>query len=256
LTYVAEKFPAWEIASTRGAAATKAELRKLVGGPEAPALLFTASHGAAFDAGDERQAADQGALLCADWPGPEQWKEPIPPEFYFSGADLAAYTPNLLGMINFHFACFGGGTPRLDRFRKWAWTPNYPEQIAPQAMVSGLPKALLSHQHGGALAVVGHVDRAWSYSFKWKGVQGKPVTFENALHEILRGRRLGHALQYFNDRHANIAVELNGLIEDIDFGAVPDKYELASLWVGNNDAQGYVIIGDPAVRLAVEAHPG
>ena len=57
-------------------------------------------------------------------------------------------------------------------------------------------------------------------------------------------------LEAFAARHADLAVNLNGELENIKFGAKPDPVALANLWTANNDARGYVIIGDPAVRLA------
>ena len=59
----------------------------------------------------------------------------------------------------------------------------------------------------------------------------------------------GPALEAFAAKHADLAVNLNGELENIKFGAKPDPITLANLWTANNDARGYVIIGDPAVRL-------
>ncbi len=75
---MAQDQPDWQVQHFLEENATKAQLGQLLGGPETPSLLFTASHGLAFGHGDSRQLPHQGALLCQDWPGLRQWKEPIP----------------------------------------------------------------------------------------------------------------------------------------------------------------------------------
>ena len=42
-------------------------------------------------------------------------------------------------------------------------------------------RVLVSAEEDGALAVVGHVERAWGYSFMWEGVGQDLVTFESTL---------------------------------------------------------------------------
>ena len=70
--------PNWAIESVPHPDTVKDRLRTYVGGLDTPALLFTASHGIAFNRGDPRQAEDQGALLCQDWPGADAWAEADP----------------------------------------------------------------------------------------------------------------------------------------------------------------------------------
>jgi hypothetical protein len=238
----------WSIDVRLADAATKAAYGRILGGSDTPTLLFSAGHGMGFPSGDARQLTDQGALLCQDWPGPGSWRGPIPPDFYFAAPDVAADC-DLNGMIAIFFACYGAGTPRLDDFAHRS--SGAPMSIAPQAFVASLPRRLLAHPVGGALAVIGHVDRAWGYAFAWPGVGQQLGALKSMVTRLLDGRRIGYAMEYMNQRYAELSSALSSELEDIKWGKQVDDKELAGMWTANNDARSYIVVGDPAVRLSV-----
>ena len=236
----------WEIHSLAGEAATKAALSERLGGAHTPALLFTASHGMGFPKDDPRQLPHQGALLCQDWPGPSAWREAIPEAHYFSADDLASDT-RLMGGVSFHFACFSAGTPHLDDFAyRLAGSP---AAIASQSFIARLPQRLLSHPAGGLLAVIGHVERAWGYSFAWRSAGSQLAVFESALKRLMAGYPVGYAMEYFNARYAELSTVISSEMLGAQFGKLVNEIELVGMWTANNDARSYVILGDPAVRL-------
>ncbi len=211
-------------------------------GTRPPAFLFSATHGMGLPPGDPNQARVQGALLCQDWTGFGS----ISPKHYFSAADVPP-DARLTGMVAFHFACYGGGTPAEDRFIYG--TGKKPKRIANQSFIAALPKALLSHPNGGALAVIGHVERAWGYSISTPEAGRQIGAFREAIGGILGGLPVAYAMKGFNEKYATLSTDLVNTLEAIRAGEQISDEALTNDWVERNDAEGYIIIGDPAVRL-------
>jgi hypothetical protein len=237
----------WQIQSFLAEEATRDRLGRLLGGEPAPAFLFTASHGMGFPPDDSRQREHQGALLCQDWPGPNA--DGVAREHYFAAEDLGK-DASVHGLIAFFFACHGAGVPQLDEFAHRN-NGHPPRQLAPEPFVSRLPQKLLAHPRGGALAVVGHVERAWGYAFLSRRSASQTEAFESTLELLMAGYPIGAAMEFFNLKYAEIAAELTQALQDIDYGKKRCSQELAELWTANNDAKSYAVVGDSAVRLAV-----
>jgi hypothetical protein len=224
--------------------ATHHQLRNLLGGDpgQTPALLFTASHGMEFPPGHPDQRKYQGALLCQDWSGPGG---DIRRDYYFAGEDVARQA-DLTGMMAFFFACYGAGTPLLDQFAMQAFKVR--EKIAPRAFTGALPQRMLRQ---GALAVIGHVERAWGYSFVSPKGRLENQSFITAMRTLMNGDPIGLATDTsFNMRYAEMSSDLSSDLEELHWDKTyMTDYELAHRWTANNDARAYVVIGDPAARI-------
>ncbi|HRI66624.1 MAG TPA: hypothetical protein PK156_20385, partial [Polyangium sp.] len=203
-----------------------------------------------FSKGESLQQRRQGALLLQDWPGPRTGR--ISENMYLSGDDIPSQA-KLAGLITFHFACYGAGTPQYDEFTPPGVTR---DSIADRPFVAALPKKLLGHPKGGALASIGHIERAWGSSFlAATGADGEMTpqlaVFQSTLGALMKGLPVGAALEYFNQRYAEIASDLNIVMVNEFGGDAPTPREVADMWTSSRDARGYAIIGDPAVRLPV-----
>jgi hypothetical protein len=235
-----------------GDSATKDSLNELLTGAlphSPPALLFSGSHGMVFREEDPRQTDQQGAIVCQDWGGFGS----ISAEHWYGASDLPAKA-KVHGLVHFLFACYGAGCPQFDNFSRQAGSPR---QIAPKPMLGRLPQSLLAHPDGGALAVLGHVERAWAYSFQSE--RGGPQTqgFRDVITRVLLGQRLGQATDQFNTRWAALSTELAELLDRIADTELtePAQRKLARAWVARDDARNYIIFGDPVVRLRIEDMP-
>lgn len=207
------------------------------GGPSQPAIIWTSGHGMAFDSTDPEQPALQGALLTGDWSGFNTMKR----EHYLAGSDLGP-DADLRGMVAFLFACFGAGTPKIDSYPGPSGTRR---EIAPRSFVAALPQAMLAR---GALGVIGHVDIAYGSSFKPRGAtSGQIGPYNNCVGHLLTSRCLGMATCDLSGRAATLGAQVADTLFSGKTPATP--IETVYMWCERNDARGYVLLGDPAIRL-------
>ena len=220
-----------------GEDATRARFLELLEGD--PSLLITVGHAVRFPADHRLQRRRQGALICADWPGPVRWPLAIPPRHTVAAVDLPRGA--LEGGMAVLFGCHTAGTPLRDSFD--SLEPEKAWKLTSQPFVAALAQRLLGRE-GGALAVIGHVGRAFEASCVWHGV-GQAGPFEDAITALLDGRRLGEALDGFGQRFAELAVAWTRSRLDPD--AVTS--DPLALWIALHDARSWSLLGDPAVRL-------
>lgn len=226
-----------------------------------PGVLFSCSHGAGAPrdgwGSPDRRRASQGALCL----GGGQRLD----------AQLLAQAPFLPGGVWLMFACFGAGTPRHSAFHPWlARLQQHGEFDADLAsvlaslpgdgeppFVAALPQAALANP-GGPLAIIGHLDLAWSYGFQDidKMSRGeRHRRFHELIAQLVRGSRVGLALGASLMRARNqIQTELAiaAAAEARAGQALIDQaVRLGHRWMVLADLDGYVVLGDPAARLAV-----
>lgn len=225
--------------------ATKLQLGEILrgnapGGP--PALLFTGSHGAEWPMDDPAaQRQMQGALVTQEFvPG-----TPLGATNVFSAGDV----PNdaqVHGMMAFMFACYSGGCPTEDNYFFKKDGSKIP--VAPEALIAKLPQNLLSR---GALAVIAHIDQAFSYIFQ--NLEGTPQvqSIRTPLELLMKGERAGLAADRLNLQWSAIAAQVGvalGRRREPDFN--PESF--ASLYIARDDARNYIVLGDPATYLRVK----
>ncbi len=211
---------------------------KIAGGP--PAVLFTGSHGMDFYSADERQNAEQGAIVCDDWKGRGAPRRTA----YCAGADVKD-DARVHGMIHFMFNCYGVGWPEHDTYSRLL--QRHPV-VAPQARLAALPQRLLAHPNGGALAVIGHVDRAWSSSYCDPKAGSQIEGFRTVMNRIMSGNCVGQATDRWNHRWADLSAPLSEEMALYATG-MGDPAGLKNKWIARDDARNYIVFGDPAVRL-------
>jgi hypothetical protein len=227
-----------------GEDATKAALSALLQGKAGfgtPSLLFSGSHGMAFRENDRRQATDQGAIVCQDWSG----YGAITEDEWFAAHDVPQ-DAKVHGMMHVLFACYGGGCPEFDNFDRMN---SKPARIAPKPFFSRLPARLLSHPNGGALAVLAHIERAWTYSFQDDAGTSQVQGFRDVIGRLLRGERIGQATDAFNVRWAALSVQLSDAEYGLRLGADIPLDRIGRMWIARDDARNFMILGDPACRI-------
>src|SRR5439155_9749072 len=102
------------------------------------------------------------------------------------------------------------------------------------------PQRLLSHPQGSALAVLGHVDRAWGYSIQPSDLGPQIQPFRSALGRILAGDPVGLATQDFSEKYAMLSAALLSALAPSEAAEAPGELQLVVDWIERNDAQSYV----------------
>jgi hypothetical protein len=228
-----------------GERATKAALTDVLRGGQsrpAAALVLAGSHGLSMTSDDYRQRVHQGALICQDWPGYGH----IAQEHWFGASDVPD-DADLIGTMYFLFACYGAGVPEFDNFSR---DSGEPARLAPASFSARLPQALLAQKAGGALAVLGHVDRAWTSTFRTRGIGAQTQGMRDVIARLLKGDRIGYATDVFNMRWAALSVHLSEVLKDRAAGASLTEADFAAQWCARDDARNYIVLGDPATRLS------
>ena len=105
--------------------------------------------------------------------------------------------------------------------------------------------------------MLAHIDRAWAFSFQTDRLKPQIQDFRSVMELLLAGNRIGQATDDFNRRWSVLSAELSMLVEEQEAsGTTTDMVaKLGNRWVARDDARNYLILGDPAVRLKVEAMP-
>ena len=184
-------------------------------------------------------------------------------------AEAIAKKPFLPGGLWFCFACFGAGTPATSDYYKWlgllAKEGIYQdaasavlESLAPSenGFIAALPQAALRNPDG-PLAIIAHVDLAWNFAYLGlkTSSESRSSKFTNALHTMMTGSRIGVAHGAITEwfRNMNFALtSMDNVSENARIYNQPDltdPVERSRIWLIRNDLRGYVLLGDPAVRL-------
>ncbi len=231
-------------------AATKQQLVDIVSGAiesGPPALIFTGSHGMEYPLADvEAQREKQGALLTQEWqPG-----TPVGDSHLFTGDDVPA-SNTLHGAMVFLFACYSGGCPRFDSYTQNA--DGSPRAVASEALLAKLPRSLL---RAGVLAVFAHVDMAFTYSFATEEETPQPQVLRTPLELLMSGVRAGLAADALTGIWSALSAQLAEGVPIDTFAAPARSREIvrrSNLTIARDEARNYLLLGDPATRLRVEA---
>lgn len=226
---------------------TKEELLSAAG--KTPKVFFSMSHGASVSRRDVLEQCRRQGALC------------LPGKCYLEAEDVRN-RPFLSGGIWLFFACFSAGTPARSVYEHWfrqlfaqgcytRTARTLLDTLAPSPFVAALPQAALANPEG-PLAVIGHVDILWTYSFSPAGSPcgSRVAPFVETVLALCQGIRAGQALFSLTEKFKRVQSLLVDLLEqERERGGMGDLQALTHLWLQRHDLLGFILLGDPAVRL-------
>jgi hypothetical protein len=221
-----------------------------------PSVLFTLTHGLAVSRArsPEHRRALQGAMAFGV-------EDPLTAEHVARG-------PFLPGGAWFFLACLSAGTPSRSVYRPWLEKLKADGEfggpledvlrVLPEAgeppFIAALPRAALANPEG-PLAILGHLDLAWTYSFQDAHGARRPARFVEVVKQLWTGRRVGVAAKALLRHASEVEGELLGMdqeVAEVEKGKPPppEAVHRGHLWMARHDLAGYILLGDPAVRVA------
>jgi hypothetical protein len=238
----------WDRAT--GEEATRTRLLSLLGGPKTPSLLVATAPGLVFPDDAGRSPTGQGAVFCQDWPGRIRRPfVPVPREQFVSADDIAG-DASPFGLIALLIADYSAGTPQsgesvLHRLahRLAGWV-----RVGQRTCLAALPRRLLAHPRGGALAIVGMVGGGWTLTTA-DFARDQTDGLQSVLMRLAAGLPVGAAVEPCNERYAVLTSELGNLLEYQKYGMPFEAQKVASLWAAMDQARRMIVVGDPAVRM-------
>ena len=172
----------------------------LLGGEDTPALLFTASHGMEFPRATPIKP-HQGALLCQDWPGPKPSKTgghsrrtSISPAMI--DAEPARWADRV-------FLCLLRGRHAVERRVSLSRHSRSARPSRPRRSSPGCRPGCWRIRRRRARRNRPRGTR-WAFSFDWPDAGSQTVVFESTLKRLMDGYPVGAALEYFNERYAEL----------------------------------------------------
>lgn len=241
---------------------TPDELYRVVGKPAYPTVLFTLAHGVGAPRGgwasQKEQKRVQGALAFGSGR-------------LLTGAGIAA-RPFLPGGVWLMHSAFSAGTPLWSSYLGWL------EKIAERGddiatvteilasrplsekpFVSALAQAALANPQG-PLACMGHVDLTWTWAFPEPtyAAGSRTTALVEMMSALVDGRRVGASMRALFE----FLVQVNSYLVSLYHGGDEasgqensNERERALWWMVREELAGYVLLGDPAARMAVSSPP-
>lgn len=223
-------------------------------------VLLTVCHGAGSQMPYGERRRLQGALLTA-------------PGELMTGDDIAGQ-PFVKDGVWFMFACYGLGTPARSSYSAWIDDLHRlgrlrdrdraiiqaGELLSGEApFIADLPRRALANPEG-PLAIIGHIDLAWSYGFTHDG-QSRFDRLFSTLDMLLQEHVAGLAIEQLVRNCVIASDQLTELYlqrAEHQRGRAPPVAPrlLASTWMLRQDLRGFVMLGDPAARIRLSGTGG
>lgn len=185
--------------------------------------------------------------------------------------EMLRSTAFLPGGMWFCVACFGAATPARSAFQAWMTQLSGTGMGSASSVLRSLPgagerpflaalhQALLANEQG-PLAIIGHSDLTWTLSFTdtERASSSRASRILSALEVLANGSRAGvaHAalMRHYQAVNDSLMANYQAREDALSYGTPDptDPVRHGMLWMQRNDLRGYLLLGDPASRLAVK----